>query len=335
MDSKVIVAIAAVVVVVAVAGIAFFAMSSGNGGDAPSDGILYDGNGGKLPNGDKTYSVHSTSVDTCSFVKEGYHWIIWNTKSDGSGTNYNENSVAPAKTTLYAQWSNANTLFGNNDAIAYISIFVADSNGGKEVNIDTGYADLPSSAVFIVKPQSGVTLKAYVDGKGIIAEKSDSKRYIEYSTGTEAVAFENCRIRDDGSAVFEVRQTVSNKNIFLGCFSTSAIAVLDIKGTREVPTDIMDFSIKGYSGPIEINNTGSVIIGANPEISIKAVKSGTTVEYDGESIIFTLDGKKYNVQFKFSNGAELGGVSVEKDAAVITFTFDLSMDPVFYRVIGQ
>ena len=66
-----------------------------------------------------------------------------------------------------------------------------------------------------------------------------------------------------------------------------------------------------------------------------ALRISTTVEYDGESIIFTLDGKKYNVQFKFSNGAELGGVSVEGDTAVITFTFDLSMDPVFYRVIGQ
>lgn len=79
------------------------------------------------------------------------------------------------------------------------------------------------------------------------------------------------------------------------------------------------------------------MIGANPEISIKAVKSGTTVEYDSEesTIIFTLDGKEYDVKFRFSKGAELGEVSVQGDTAVITFTFNPSMDPLFYRIIGQ
>ena len=338
MNSKVVIAIVAVVIV-AVAGIAFFAMSSNNGGDAPSDGILYDGNGGKLSDGKTTYTQHSTSVDTCSFQKDGYHWVVWNTKADGSGTDYNENSVAPAKTTLYAQWSNANTIFGTDGGIGYVSIFVADSNGGKEVNIDHGYAELPSKAVFIIKPLSGVTLKIYVDGKGVIAEKSDKKNYIEYITGTAGIVFENGSIKDDGSAVFEVRQTISNQSVTLGCLNTSVSNVLDIKGTREVPTDIMNFSIKytGLTDVIDINHTGSVQLGDSPEIHVKAVKTGTSVDYDADagSIIFTLDGKKYEIQFNFSNGGEVSGVSINEDTAIIKFLFDHDKDPIFYRVIGS
>ncbi len=341
MDSKVTIAIVAVVVaIVAIAGVAFFMMNNNDsGGGAPSDGILYDGNGGKLSGGETTYIQHTTSVDTCAFVRDGYHWVVWNTKADGSGTDYSENSVAPAKTTLYAQWSNANTIYGDNGGIEYVSTFIADSNGGKEVNIDTGYAELPSSAVFIVKPQSDVKLKVYVDGTSIVAEKAGKKVNIEYPTGTTGIKFENGRVRDDGAAVFDIEQTISNQRVMLGFFSVSLSDVLDIGGTRIVPTDIMDFTLvfNDIIGALVINNTGSVMVGEDPEIHIRAVKSGSEVSYDADSstVTITVGGKDYGIQFKFQNGAELVDCEIEGNTAILKFSYESDKDPMFYRLISS
>ena len=339
MDSKVTIAIVAVVVaIVAIAGVAFFMMNNNDNGGAPSDGILYDGNGGKLSDGKTTYISHSTSVETCAFQKDGYHWIVWNTKADGSGTDYSENSVAPAKTTLYAQWSNANVLFGTDEGMDYVSIYVGDSAGGKEVNIDKGYATLSSNATFIIKPKAGVTLKMHVDGQSIIAEKSNENRDILYSTGTSGISFENGTKKSDGSIVFEIRQTIINKSVFLNYLSSAGFDVLDIGGTREVPTDVMTFSI-GFdkTSGINIDRTGSVQLGEEAKIFVKAVKSGSTVTYDEEELVIKIavSDKVYEINISFSNGGELTGVTVEGDTAIISFTYEDDKDPVFSRIIAS
>ena len=334
MNSKIIIAIVAVVIV-AVAGVALIMMNN-NGDDVPSNGILYDGNGGKLSNGETTYKSDSTHVETCAFERDGYHWTVWNTKADGSGTDYSENSIAPAKTRLYAQWSDANIIFGDNDNTGYISIFVADSNGSNEVNIDDGYASISSDAIFIIKPQTGVTLKMHVDGKGIIAEKTDGKRYIQYSTGITGISFENGEIKD-GAAVFKIKQTVSNQNVFLSCLSSSVTDVLDIGGTRDVPTDVMTFSLGvSKTGGIDINNTGSIQVGELAKIYVKAVKSGSTISYDGENTIkITVSEKEYDITISFKNGGELTGVTIDGDTAIISFTYDSDKDPSFIRIISN
>ena len=335
MNSKIIIAIVAVAIV-AVAGVVLFTMNN-NSSDIPSNGILYDGNGGKLSNGETTYKSDTTHVDTCAFLRDGYHWVVWNTKADGTGTDYSENSIAPAKTRLYAQWSNANTFFGTNDHRDYISIFVGDSNGGKEVNIDNGYASLSSTALFIIKPQTGVTLKMHVDGQSVIAEKTDRNADIQYSTGISGISFENGKIRDDGAAVFDIKQTVFNQNVILNCMSTSGFDVLDVHGTKEVPTDVMTFSLGvSKTGGIDINNTGSVQVGELAKIYVKAVKSGSTISYDGENTItITVSEKKYDITISFKNGGELTGVTIDGDTAIISFTYDDDKDPSFTRIINN
>ena len=335
MSQKIIVAVLAAVVVIAVAGVALFMMNN-NVDEIPSDGILYDGNGGKLSGGETTYKSHTTTVETCSFQKEGYHWVVWNTKADGSGTDYSENSIAPAKTRLYAQWSNANVFFGSNDNADYISIFVADSDGSNEVNIDNGYAPVSSTSVFIVKPQTGVTLKIHVDGQSVIAEKADGKMDIEYSTGITGISFEKGKIREDGAAVFEIKQTVFNQNVILNCSSSSVSDVLDVRGTRDVPTEVMTFSL-GVGDPddIDINGTGSVEVGSLAKIYVKAVKSGSTVSYDGDDTISIITDKTYEIVISFSNGGALTGVVIDGDTAIISFTYDSDKDPVFNRIISH
>lgn len=97
-----------------------------------------------------------------------------------------------------------------------MSLYVAGKEGNDPVNIDKGYASLPTDAVLIAKPQTGVTLKIHVDGKSIIAETATKNVDMHYSSGNQGISFENGKIRaEDGAVVFEIRQTVSNQNAFL------------------------------------------------------------------------------------------------------------------------
>jgi uncharacterized repeat protein (TIGR02543 family) len=81
--------------------------------------IVYDGNGGELPGGGTDYSVpvpnntHHT-IQTNSFELANKAFSHWNTKSDGSGTSYNEGdsvlvgtSALETPSTLYAIWGTA------------------------------------------------------------------------------------------------------------------------------------------------------------------------------------------------------------------------------------
>ena len=88
--------------------------------------ILFDSNGGNgtMENISATYG-DKVELSTNGFSKEGYKFIGWNTKSDGSGTAYIDKSVVSNLATtdnsnviLYAQWS----------ASDYLILF--DSNGG-------------------------------------------------------------------------------------------------------------------------------------------------------------------------------------------------------------
>ena len=69
--------------------------------------VKYDANGGSGAPGNqtKTYGVALTLSSTKP-TRTGYTFVKWNTKSDGTGTNYNSGSqyTGNANLTLYAQW---------------------------------------------------------------------------------------------------------------------------------------------------------------------------------------------------------------------------------------
>ena len=76
--------------------------------------IKYNANGGSgsMSNTSATYDSNAT-LTANAFTKTGYHFKNWNTKSNGSGTSYNNgatvsNLATSGSVTLYAQWE-ANT----------------------------------------------------------------------------------------------------------------------------------------------------------------------------------------------------------------------------------
>ena len=75
--------------------------------------VHFDGNGGsnEMEDQDFTYG-EATALSINTFVKTGYAFTGWNTKSNGSGTSYTDGTsitgltaVDEATVTLYAQWS--------------------------------------------------------------------------------------------------------------------------------------------------------------------------------------------------------------------------------------
>ena len=80
--------------------------------------ILYNSNEGigEMDNQSMTYDV-SDNLTKNSFTRKGYNFIGWNTKSDGTGTNYSdEQNILNLTTTnneiikLYAQWKKINSI---------------------------------------------------------------------------------------------------------------------------------------------------------------------------------------------------------------------------------
>jgi uncharacterized repeat protein (TIGR02543 family) len=71
----------------------------------PSYTLHYDANGGTGAPADQTGVTLTVSSTTPT--RTGYNFVSWNTKSDGSGTNYSRGAsiTLTSNTTLYAKWS--------------------------------------------------------------------------------------------------------------------------------------------------------------------------------------------------------------------------------------
>ncbi len=101
LSKNTIIAILAVIIVV-VAGIGIVVANGSLVDDVV--GVTYDGNSGVTSNGDKTTILSNETAVECLFAYEGYMFVNWNTKSDGSGTTYNVGDPVSNGMTLFAQW---------------------------------------------------------------------------------------------------------------------------------------------------------------------------------------------------------------------------------------
>ncbi len=69
--------------------------------------LIYNPNGGNGPNDTVTvWNQQVVTISACTFTREGYKCIEWNTQPDGTGATYTVGSsiVLASDLTLYAQW---------------------------------------------------------------------------------------------------------------------------------------------------------------------------------------------------------------------------------------
>ncbi|NLD11276.1 InlB B-repeat-containing protein [Aminicella lysinilytica] len=149
-------------------------------GEDKSFDVIYKANGGVgeshltsasiyRDSADKKIASYTLSNRTCKFTKEGYEFICWNTKADGSGKRLDEdskisNTLAPAGGTviLYAQW-------------AKWHVIKYHANGGKELHPANDEENSGSRSLELCIDNSNYTKEGYVvyawntkaDGTGV------------------------------------------------------------------------------------------------------------------------------------------------------------------------
>ena len=114
MISKTAIAAIAVVAVVAIGGGIAAAILMNQSGEDDSKFVIYDGNGQKMKDGGtvlKTTDLKVKGDDV--FDNPAKHFLVWNTKADGTGTKYSPGDDVTLGTKLYAVWGSYQMAAGN------------------------------------------------------------------------------------------------------------------------------------------------------------------------------------------------------------------------------
>lgn len=114
--------------------------------------VTFDGNGGKVANGDSYRSLMPTATLNADMpqnpTREGYRFAGWNTNADGSGTVFDNTTVVNADIIVYAQWAQLYTV-------------TFDSQGGSFVGVQTNL----EKGDYVVEPsnptRSGYTFNGW------------------------------------------------------------------------------------------------------------------------------------------------------------------------------
>ncbi len=168
MNSKVVIAVAAVVIIVCAGAGAALVM----GNNASKDGVVnYHGNGGKSDTGLDIMTAKSHEVMPNIFEKEGYRFIGWNTASDGTGKTYVENDTIDFKSgetvDLYAMWGHMIEL-RISSPLGYISFYY----GNEQITYSGTVIPDKGPITLNVKVPTGATnltagLTSYKDDDGV------------------------------------------------------------------------------------------------------------------------------------------------------------------------
>lgn len=238
-----------------------------------------DNNGEKL----KTKTVRKgKTVELYTPSKDGYKFVQWNTKSDGSGSSYDsgEDVKVNKDLTLYAQWKKDNTIYvesitikgSSNVAInktAQMTATVSPSDSGNKevtwlVENGTGSATIDSNGLLTGISVGTVTVKAKAkDGSGISGSK-------EVTVGeTEVIV-----------PVTEI--SVTSETGVLKITSDGGTLQMNASVTPTYATNSeVTWSVEDRTGSAQISDSGLLTSVSNGTVTVKAIAK------DGSGVIGT------------------------------------------------
>ena len=163
MNSKTLIGVVAVVVIVIAVAAVAVGMGGGDDENKGFVGVVYDGNGGKTLAGDNVMRETSNTVNTESyrfFTYDGYGFVSYNTKADGTGDVYlpGDSITYPSGgyVTLYAQWGYEITTVYSTSGL-YTPPTVSIFDGISSYHSADGFYGVPQGVGILTLSLSGVT----------------------------------------------------------------------------------------------------------------------------------------------------------------------------------
>lgn len=231
--------------------------------------ITYDSNTGTGSMEDQVISYNiATNLTSNTFIKEGYVFLCWNTKQDGSGTEYIDGQEVEniGNVTLYAQWGLENV--------------VAEINGEYYTSIQ--------EAVNTVKTNNiEVTIKLLVSTSEYV--KTVAKQNI-------VLDLQNHTLSDTGKCIIDNYGTLKIYNGTLKCSTTKEGAINNKSTGKLTITGGQFITDKKDAKQVIYNDKGKVFIEGGYFQNISTVRStiqnlsGGTLTITGGTIV--ADGNK-------------------------------------------
>jgi uncharacterized repeat protein (TIGR02543 family) len=165
--------------------------------------VIYNANGatgGSAPADNNSYqqgAVVSILGNTCNMVNTGYNFAAWNTKADGTGTDYAPGSsleMGQASITLYAVWLPSSLAFSSSGSTIIITGCSTSVSGN--LVIPNGVTGIGAYAFYYCTSMTAVTIPSSVGNIGAYAFQNcyalSSITISQGVTSIGAYSFSNC-----------------------------------------------------------------------------------------------------------------------------------------------
>lgn len=216
MDNKtLIILIVVAVAVVAVLGV--LVLGLGNGNNDNDQYVVYHGNGGQYEGKDVVNSTTTTVLPDTLFSRDGYHCTGWNSKADGTGSDFRPDTHVALGTHLYAQWSDSSSLFTlGNFYTSKFHMVLGQAGSSDVVPIDqAGMYEIPESDALIAISWNDSDVSVEVSKNSVTFKSTTSLSKTTVTLTLDGATSEDFKILSENSAYLKFTPNSKNSTVNL------------------------------------------------------------------------------------------------------------------------
>lgn len=244
--------------------------------------VKFDSNGGTGTMEDQNirYNV-PTSLSLNAFEKQEYSFGGWNTKADGTGTNYADGQEIKNSTeeiiTLYAQWAQGTALIGN-----------------------TSYDTLQEAINAVPTNNTETTIRLLKDVSEVLTVEKNKNIIFDFQNYTVSNSGTNAVISNNGTITIQNGTITSSTT--QGAINNNSGAMLTMNGGNIIAT--------GTKQAI-YNNGGTVEITGNAYLSAKSTSRATVQNNSASSKLYITGGTIIATNFSAVQNAGIMNIGVK------------------------